>query len=93
MTLNDMQLRQGDERQPAQRQPCRAGTEAGGSAAHQPVGARTTAGCVREWTKPKALTATAQKLARLIYSMLIKGQEYTDRGLAYYESRRGRAVL
>ena len=30
--------------------------------------------------KPKAVTAAAHKLARLIYTMLTKGEEYTDRG-------------
>ena len=34
---------------------------------------------------PKAITATAHKLARLIYSMLRHGQEYTDAGAEYYE--------
>ena len=34
--------------------------------------------------KPKAVTAAAHKLARLIYAMLTRGQEYTDRGQAYY---------
>ncbi len=37
--------------------------------------------------KPKAVTAAAHKLARLIYSMLTKGEEYTDQGQAYYEER------
>ena len=35
--------------------------------------------------KPKAIAAAAHKLARLIYSMLTKGQEYTDQGQDYYE--------
>ena len=35
---------------------------------------------------PKAITATAHKLARLIYSMLRYGQEYADAGAEYYES-------
>ncbi|GHU04461.1 hypothetical protein FACS1894158_04820 [Betaproteobacteria bacterium] len=30
--------------------------------------------------KPKAITAAAHKLARLIYTMLTKGEEYTDQG-------------
>ena len=34
---------------------------------------------------PKAITATAHKLARLIYSMLRYGQEYVDVGAEYYE--------
>ena len=35
---------------------------------------------------PKAITATAHKLARLIYSMLRYGQDYVDAGAEYYES-------
>lgn len=34
---------------------------------------------------PKAITATAHKLARLVYSMLKNGTEYTDVGQEYYE--------
>ncbi len=34
---------------------------------------------------PKAITATAHKLARLIYSMLRYGREYVDAGAEYYE--------
>ena len=34
---------------------------------------------------PKAITATAHQLARLIYSMLRYGQEYVDAGAEYYE--------
>jgi transposase len=37
--------------------------------------------------KPKAVTAAAHKLARLIYMMLTKGQEYTDQGQQYFEQR------
>jgi len=37
--------------------------------------------------KPSAITAAAHKLARLIYAMLTKGEEYTDQGQAYYEER------
>jgi hypothetical protein len=33
------------------------------------------------------VTAAAHKLARLIYAMLTEGEEYTDRGQAYYEER------
>ena len=36
---------------------------------------------------PKAITATAHKLARLIYSMLKHGNEYTDVGQDYYEQQ------
>lgn len=38
--------------------------------------------------KPKAITATAHKLARLIYTMLTKGEEYVDKGQDYFEERR-----
>ena len=34
---------------------------------------------------PKAITATAHKLARLIYSMLRYGHQYVDAGAEYYE--------
>ena len=34
---------------------------------------------------PKAITATAHKLARIIYSMLKHGQRYVDAGSEYYE--------
>jgi hypothetical protein len=45
--------------------------------------------------KPKAVTATAtaRKLARLIYAVLTKGEEYTDRGQAYYEERYRQRVV
>ena len=43
--------------------------------------------------KPKAVTAAAHKLARLIYSMLTKGEEYTDQGQDYYEERYRQRVL
>jgi transposase len=36
---------------------------------------------------PKAITAMAAKLARLIYRMLRYGQEYVDRGTAHYEDK------
>jgi transposase len=43
--------------------------------------------------KPKAITAAAHKLARLIYTMLTKGEEYTDQGQDYYEERYRESVL
>jgi transposase len=43
--------------------------------------------------KPKAITAAAHKLARLIYAKLTKGQEYTDQGQDYYEERYRQRVL
>ena len=36
--------------------------------------------------KPKAATAAAHKLARLIYTMLTKGEGYTDQGQDYHEA-------
>jgi transposase len=43
--------------------------------------------------KPKAVTAAAHKLARLIYTMLTKGEEYTDQGQDYYEKQHRERVL
>jgi transposase len=43
--------------------------------------------------KPKAVTAAAHKLARLIYTMLTKGEQYTDKGQQYYEQRYRERVL
>jgi DNA/RNA-binding domain of Phe-tRNA-synthetase-like protein len=36
---------------------------------------------------PKAITATAHKLALIIYSMLKNGTEYVEAGLEYYEKQ------
>jgi transposase len=36
---------------------------------------------------PKAITAMAAKLARLVYRMLRYGQQYVDRGTALYEEK------
>ena len=36
---------------------------------------------------PKAITAMAHKLARLVYRMLKWGHEFVDKGLQYYEAR------
>jgi transposase len=36
---------------------------------------------------PKAITAMARKLACLFYRLLTQGQQYVDKGAAYYESR------
>jgi len=36
---------------------------------------------------PKAITAMAHKLARLVYRMLKYGQRYVDKGLKHYEER------
>ncbi len=43
--------------------------------------------------RPKAVAAAAHKLARLIYTLLTKGEEYTDQGQAYYEERHRERVL
>lgn len=43
--------------------------------------------------KAKAITAAAHKLARLIYTMLTKGEEYTDQGQDYYEARYRERVI
>ena len=43
--------------------------------------------------KPKAITAAAHKLARLIYTMLTKSEAYVDKGHAYYEERVRSRVL
>jgi transposase len=37
--------------------------------------------------KPRAVTATAHKLARLIYVMLTRGEEFVDQGQQYFEQR------
>lgn len=41
----------------------------------------------------KAVAAAAHKLARLIYTMLTKAEEYTGQGQAYYEERYRERVL
>lgn len=43
--------------------------------------------------KPRAITAAAHKLARLIYTLLTKGSEYVDQGELYYEERHQQRVL
>lgn len=43
--------------------------------------------------KANAVTAAAQKLVWLIRSMLIRGEEYTDEGQAYWEERYRQRVL
>jgi hypothetical protein len=42
---------------------------------------------------PEKVTAAAHKLARLIYAMLTKGEEYTDQGQDCYEERYRQRVL
>jgi transposase len=43
--------------------------------------------------KAKAIRATAHKLARLIYTLLTKGQAYVDRGQDYYEQQHQQRVV
>ncbi|MFN3809600.1 MAG: hypothetical protein ACK4S6_03185 [Roseateles asaccharophilus] len=43
--------------------------------------------------KGKAVTAAAHKLARLVYAMPSKGEEYTDAGQDYFEERYRERVL
>ena len=42
---------------------------------------------------PKAITATAHKLARIIYSMLKYGQRYVGAGAVYYEEQHRQRAL
>ena len=77
----------------AQRQPGRGGIAHGRPrAAHALHRSDSALGAFLRRKKahlgaPKAITATAHKLARLIYSMLRHGQEYVDAGAEYYESQ------
>ncbi|WP_338911140.1 transposase [Mycetohabitans rhizoxinica] len=43
--------------------------------------------------KPKAITVAAHKLARIIYTMLTRGEQYTDQGRDYYEESYHERVL
>jgi hypothetical protein len=43
--------------------------------------------------KAKTITAVADKLARLIYTMLTKRTQYVDKGGAYYEERYRERVI
>ncbi len=36
---------------------------------------------------PKAITATAHKIARIFYKLWTEGGDYTDPGMDYYEQR------
>jgi hypothetical protein len=42
---------------------------------------------------PKAITATAHKLAKIVYNMLKYGKAYVDRGVQYYEEQYRARVL
>lgn len=59
---------------------------------HSALGAYFRRMCAR-LDRAKAITATAHKLARLIYTMLTKGTEYTDQGQDYYEERYRQRVM
>jgi transposase len=43
--------------------------------------------------KPKAVTAAPHKLARLIYTLLTKSEEYTDQSQDYFEARYRERVI
>ena len=43
--------------------------------------------------KGKAITACAHKLARMIYAMITKGEEYVDEGQAHYEEKYHQRVI
>ena len=43
---------------------------------------------LRRLDKPRAIKATAHQLARLVYVMMTRGQEYVDRGIDEFESAR-----
>jgi transposase len=43
--------------------------------------------------KPGAVTATAHKLARLVYSMLKNGTEYVDKGVEHYEMQYKQRII
>jgi hypothetical protein len=42
---------------------------------------------------PKAITAMAHRLARLVYRMLKYGQQYVDKGAEYYEQRNRQQLI
>jgi hypothetical protein len=62
------------------------------NATHRPLGAYLRRMAAR-LGKPQAVTATAHKLARLVYSMLRYGTEYVDVGQDYYEQRYKQRVV
>ena len=43
--------------------------------------------------KGKAVTACAHKLARLIYTLVTKGENYVDQGQAHYEEKYRQRVI
>jgi transposase len=48
---------------------------------------------VRTHGQTQGSSSAAHKLARLIYTMLTRGEEYTDQGQAYYAERYRERVL
>ena len=42
---------------------------------------------------PKAITATAHKIARLFYTLWTKKESYVDQGAEYYEARYKERVI
>ena len=42
---------------------------------------------------PKAITATAHKIAKIVYNMLKYGKQYVDIGAEYYENEYRQRVL
>ena len=42
---------------------------------------------------PKAITATARKIAVIFYSMLTKGTDYVEAGLDYYDKQYKERVI
>jgi len=49
--------------------------------------------CVPIQDRPKAITATAHKLAIIIYNMLKYGKIYVDRGAEYYDQQYRATIL
>jgi len=49
--------------------------------------APTSEDCGEKLGAPKAVTAMAHKLARLVYRMLKFGQGYVDKGMEHYEAK------
>ena len=43
--------------------------------------------------KGKAIRATAHKLARLIYTLMTKGEQYVDQGQDYFEAQHQQRVM
>ena len=83
--------RQGHQLQDqGQRQPGRGGAASGGANALHRSDSALGAFLRRKKAHlgaPKAITATAHKLACVIYSMLRHDQAYVDAGAEYYESQ------